>query len=70
MQRTEIVPSIDNNEVCEFKIAGRIRKYLHKWKTLTNDPYILEAVKGYKLEFGINYRETKLNSKESCVLYN
>lgn len=32
-------------------IAGRISKYIKYWQDLTSDIYILDIVRGYKIEF-------------------
>ena len=32
-------------------IAGQLRLHEAKWKQITSDPYILDAINGYKLEF-------------------
>lgn len=32
-------------------MSGRLKFYAHVWKTFTNDPFILSAISGYKLEF-------------------
>jgi len=39
-----------NTKVTEFH-AGDVANKLEFWKSITSDEYILEAVKGYKLEF-------------------
>ncbi len=41
--------SID--EIANLKIGGRLKSYYHTWETYTSDPYILQAVSGYKIEF-------------------
>ena len=35
-------------------VGGRLKNFYDKWRSLTSDPYILNAVKGYKLEFDPN----------------
>ena len=35
----------------ELKIAGRLQHFFWAWETITSDSYILQAVKGYKIEF-------------------
>lgn len=32
-------------------IAGRLQHFVHNWRQVTQDPWLLEAVQGYKLEF-------------------
>ena len=32
-------------------VGGRIKSFHDKWRAITNDPYILSAVQGYKIEF-------------------
>lgn len=32
-------------------MGGRLRLFYHKWRDITSDPFILEAVRGYKIEF-------------------
>ena len=55
-----------SNEVCsqhvELKIAGRLQHFFSAWETITNDNYILQAVKGYKIEFidNVGPRQTHL----------
>ena len=50
-------PEVNNssNEVCsqhvELKIAGRLQHFFSAWESITSDSYILQAVKGYKIEF-------------------
>ena len=38
--------------------AGRIRHYLHQWKTITQDPWVLDTVQGYKLPLTMRPPET------------
>ena len=50
-------PEVNNssNEVCsqhvELKIAVRLQHFFSAWEAITSDKYILQAVKGYKIEF-------------------
>lgn len=37
-----------------LKTAGKLKFFISKWENLTQDPWILSAVKGYKLEFDEN----------------
>ena len=37
--------------MCSSVIAGRIQHFLGKWMQLTYDPSILNAVRGYKIDF-------------------
>ena len=61
-------PEVNNssNEVCshhvELKIAGRFQHFFLAWEAITSDKYILQAVKGYKIEFTDNVgpRQTHL----------
>ena len=32
-------------------VAGQLKHYVYYWRTLTNDPEILDIIRGYKLEF-------------------
>ena len=34
-----------------FRPAGRLQYFLKSWEKLTNDPFILELVKGYQIPF-------------------
>ena len=34
-----------------FRPAGRLQYFLKNWEKLTNDPFILELVKGYQIPF-------------------
>ena len=61
-------PEVNNssNEVCsehvEIKIADRLQQFFSAWETITSDKYILQAVKGYKIEFidNVGPRQTHL----------
>ena len=50
-------PEVNNssNEVCsqhvKNKIADRLQQFLSAWEAITSDRYILQAIKGYKIEF-------------------
>ena len=44
-------------------IAGRLAQYLVFWKTLTKDQYILNAIKGYRIEFVNNMPVQRLIPK-------
>ena len=33
------------------KVGGRLKSFYNEWKEITNDPYILSAILGYKIEF-------------------
>lgn len=44
------------------KLSGRLRLYYDKWANLTDDPVILEIVRGYKLPFK-NLPEPQINCK-------
>ena len=65
-----IQPKVNKNPL--LIIGGRIKGFFNHWKKLTNDPTILNIVKGYKVEFvgpnpiqlG-NIRPTVLNYQES-----
>ena len=75
-------PEVNNssNEVCsehvEIKIAGRLQQFFPAWETITSDKYILQAVKGYKIEFIDNVgprqthlpREIGLNAQECDIV--
>ena len=47
-------------------VGGRLKPFLDNWAQLTSDPYILEAVSGYKLEFD----PEKFPPKREKPLYN
>ena len=53
-------------------VAGRIQLFLDKWKELTHDPGILNAVKGYKIELFVppvqftTPRPIKFSSQETA----
>lgn len=75
-------PEVNNSshEVCsehvEIKIAGRLQQFFSAWETITSDKYILQAVKGYKIEFIDNVgprqthllREIGLNAQECDIV--
>lgn len=75
-------PEVNNSshEVCsehvEIKIAGRLQQCFSAWETITSDKYILQAVKGYKIEFIDNVgprqthllREIGLNAQECDIV--
>lgn len=54
--------------------AGRLKHILPQWKTITADPYILEAVSGYKIEFDnlpmqfFPPRKSKFNDAETKII--
>ena len=64
-------PEVNNssNEVCsehvEIKIADRLQQFFSAWETITSNKYILQAVKGYKIEFidNVGPRQTHLPRK-------
>ena len=41
----------DNLSLCDEIQAGRLKYYIQSWKTITEDPEILETVAGLKLDF-------------------
>ena len=43
--------SVKGDKTCPPIVAGRIQHFLGKWKQLTHDPSILNAVRGYKIDF-------------------
>lgn len=43
--------SVKGYKTCPPDAAGRIQHFLGKWKQLTHDPSILNAVRGYKIDF-------------------
>lgn len=43
--------SVKGEKTCPPVVAGRIQHFLGKWKQLTHDPSILNAVRGYKIDF-------------------
>lgn len=43
--------SVKSEKTCPPVLAGRIQHFLGKWKQLTHDPSILNAVMGYKIDF-------------------
>ena len=43
--------SVKGDKTCPPIVAGRIQHFLGKWKQLTNNPSILNAVRGYKIDF-------------------
>ena len=50
--------TLSPSELCEITsggydnaVGGRVRLFYDKWQQITSDPFILEAVRGYKLEF-------------------
>ena len=75
-------PEVNNssNEVCsqhvEIKIAGRLQQFFSAWEAITSDKYILQAVKGYKIEFMDNVgprqtyllREISFNAQECGIV--
>ena len=45
-------PMVSNNlSLCDEIQAGRLKYYIQSWKTITEDPEILETVTGSKLDF-------------------
>lgn len=42
--------SVKGEKTCPPVVAGRIQHFLGKWKQLTHDPSILNAVRGYKID--------------------
>jgi len=55
-QNTERDQSDDESVICEEIIqvcqpAGRLRYFIHQWKDITSDSYILSQIKGYKIPF-------------------
>ena len=46
-------------------VGGRLKLHLHNWSKLTSDTFILESVRGYKLEFD----EDKFPPQRSKPLY-
>ena len=45
------LPSFSNTPTIDIPVGGRLKLFAHKWGEITSDPYILQAVQGYKLEF-------------------
>ena len=43
--------SVKGDKTCPPVVDGRIQHFLGKWKQLTHDPGILNAVRGYKIDF-------------------
>ena len=35
-------------------VGGRLKKFYNNWQKIISDPTILEAVRGYKIEFDCN----------------
>ena len=59
-------------EVTYFKTDG-LKNFINKWKCITNDDWILEALSGYKIEFYQNPIRTvvphNLNfNEQNCAL--
>jgi len=42
---------LPTTEVEQVRHAGRLRFYLNEWKQISNDPWILNCIKGYKIPF-------------------
>ena len=38
-------------EMQPLRVADRLAQFVDTWKMLTNDPWVLQAVKGFKLHF-------------------
>lgn len=47
-------------------IAGRISKYIKYWQELTSDTYILDIVRGYKIEFSEIPYQTRARPTVAC----
>lgn len=58
MEKEEPLSSNQVQNYCKraFK-AGTLSNKLEFWRTLTSDPYILQSIKGYKIEFARTPRE-------------
>ena len=58
------VLSVKGDKTCPCIVAGRIQHFLGKWKQLTHDPNILNAVTGYKTDF-FPYPRTVYHPKDN-----
>ena len=45
------LPSSQIHDTYTPKVGGRLHYFQENWQALTSDPFILNAIKGYKLEF-------------------
>lgn len=72
---------VGNHNTTDNLVAGRLKYFTEHWKQLTADEFILESVKGYKIEFrpdaSLEHNwsrrpETKFNlqDQEKCVIDN
>ena len=56
------------NEINKSTPGGRLKSYFNEWQTLTSDPYILNIVSGYNIEFDTvpfqSYQPRPYNLKE------
>ena len=48
---TETKEPIDQVRNKSTFVAGQLKYFVYQWKTITNDPEILDIIRGYKLEF-------------------
>lgn len=60
--RTKISKGQSIGKVCPLPLmqAGSLMNNLHKWREITSDPWILETVSGYHLEFESLRYQSKL----------
>ena len=58
------VLSVKGDKTCPCIVAGRIQHFLGKWKQLTHDPNILNAVTGYKTDL-FPYPRTVYHPKDN-----
>ena len=42
---------LPQKEAQPLKVAGRLGYFVDTWKVLTSDPWVLQAVKGFKIPF-------------------
>lgn len=45
------LPNVTENSNQASPVGGRVRQFFREWEKITSDHVILEAVKGYKIEF-------------------
>ena len=47
-------------KIKQLRSAGRVKHFVKNWQKLTNDPLILDIVRGYKIPFVLPSRQSKL----------
>ena len=40
--------------------AGRVKHFVKEWERLTNDPMILDIIRGYKISFSLPPRQSRV----------